>query len=122
MVKGSKPHIPYTLVDGQCNKNAVLCEGEFDAMLLHQEAGDVVDVYTLGSASKRINEQNRTALLLYRKIWLAYDNDEAGQQRIQKLQETSNRMNAIQLPMGCDIGDIYSQDYKLRSIILQMGH
>ncbi len=117
MVKGSKPHIPYTLVDGQCNENAVLCEGEFDAMLLHQEAGDVVDVYTLGSASKRINQRNRTALLPYRKVWLAYDNDEAGQNRVKQLQCASARMKPTQIPNNGDITDAFLNGHDLKEWI-----
>ena len=59
-------------------KPVVICEGEFDALLLGQEIGDLVQVITLGSAS------NKPAgpvldLMLTAPIWyLALDADQAG--------------------------------------------
>jgi len=117
MVKGSRPHIPYTLVSGHCNESAVICEGEFDAMLLHQETSDLVDVYTLGSASKRLNELNRTMLLPYRKVWLAYDNDEAGQNRVQQMMNVSARMQPLHIPNNGDITDCFLSGHDLRKWI-----
>lgn len=51
-VKGGRPAL-YGL-DFLSGKDAVvICEGEFDAMLLWQEAGDLVDTVAVGSATNR---------------------------------------------------------------------
>ena len=57
---------------------AVVTEGEFDAMLLHQEAGDLVGVVTLGSASARLPDAWVPYLLGVQRLLVAYDADAAG--------------------------------------------
>ena len=56
----------------------VVTEGEFDALLLHQEAGDLVGVVTLGSASARLPEAWVPYLLGVHRLLVAYDTDAAG--------------------------------------------
>jgi DNA primase len=57
---------------------AVVTEGEFDAMLLYQEAGDLVGVVTLGSAATRLPDAWVPYLLGVRRLLVAYDADGAG--------------------------------------------
>lgn len=54
-------------------------EGEFDAMLLHQEAGDVADVLTLGSAGGRPADEQLIYLLGAHRFHVATDADDAGE-------------------------------------------
>jgi len=56
----------------------VVTEGEFDAMLLHQEAGDLIGVVTLGSASARLPDAWVPYLLGAQRLLVAYDTDAAG--------------------------------------------
>jgi DNA primase len=56
----------------------VLTEGEFDAMLLDQEAGDLAGVASFGSASARLSTRWLWLLRDARHILVAYDLDEAG--------------------------------------------
>ena len=51
-------------------------EGEFDAMLLDQEAGDLVGVATLGSASMRAGGRWLWYLAPVKQIYVAYDLDQ----------------------------------------------
>lgn len=62
------------------NVAAVFCEGEFDTLLLWQEAGDLVGVATLGSAANRLNVGAWGPYLLpVAHRLLAYDLDDAGE-------------------------------------------
>lgn len=94
---------------------AVVCEGEFDAMLLYQEAGDLVDVVAIGSA------QTRPALLgvgpLAKAIrWLiALDADSAGEKGAEWWDEFSARTRRIRPPEGKDLTDFHIAGGDLRA-------
>jgi DNA primase len=85
----------------------LLCEGEFDAMLAWQEAGDLVDVATLGGAHKGVKGQWLFKLLPYQKIVAAYDADDAGRSGAKKLTVLSNRVLPVQVPLGKDLTDFH---------------
>jgi DNA primase len=53
-------------------------EGEFDAMLLWQEAGHLADVLTLGGASGRLADDHMVYLLGADRFHVATDSDEEG--------------------------------------------
>ncbi len=57
----------------------LLVEGEFDALLAWQEAGDLVDVATLAGAKANLDTGDALALLGKAVIVAVYDADEAGQ-------------------------------------------
>jgi hypothetical protein len=59
-------------------KPLVICEGEFDALLLGQALGDMAAVVTLGSASSRPEAATRFAMLDAPVWYLAHDADPAG--------------------------------------------
>lgn len=56
----------------------IVVEGEFDAILLAQELGDLAIVVTLGSASSRPEGAAYLALLRCTRWFAAHDSDEAG--------------------------------------------
>jgi hypothetical protein len=62
----------------QVGKPVVICEGEFDALLLGQQIGDMVHVITLGSASNRPLGPVLDAMLAAPTWYLALDGDQAG--------------------------------------------
>jgi DNA primase len=62
----------------QPGRPLVICEGEFDALLLGQQIGDLVQVITLGSASNRPAGPILDAMLAAPTWYLALDGDEAG--------------------------------------------
>ena len=83
-----------------------IVEGEFDAMLLEQEAGDLIGVCTLGSASSRhLSSKWLSHFLSCQRIYLVGDNDLAGQEWAEALLGNSHRLRNIQVPEGKDITD-----------------
>jgi hypothetical protein len=57
---------------------AVVVESELDAMLVHQEAGNLADVVCLGNVSARPDHQAADVLKQSRLILVAFDADKAG--------------------------------------------
>lgn len=86
-------------------KILALTEGEFDTMLLHQVAGDLVDVLTLGGAAGRFAPEDLMILAGYRRIIACHDNDGAGSQARQRLLAQSVRV-VDHPPRGHDITDM----------------
>lgn len=68
-------------------KPVLMVEGEFDCLLAQQDAGDTLAVVTLGPASNRLSPHWRAALMSAPVIYLALDNDSAGQQAAAALGE-----------------------------------
>jgi hypothetical protein len=75
IVPGSA-NTPMLLGHGQ--RSLVIVESELDAMLVYQEAGDLIDVIALGSAQVRPDKQTQNHLLRYELMLIALDTDEAG--------------------------------------------
>lgn len=92
------------------NKEVVIfCEGEFDALLTHQETGDHITAVTLGSAVNRLLPRWFPELAACPTILVAYDNDEAGRSGAKHLMHISPRFHTITVPAGKDITDFYLQ-------------
>ncbi len=60
------------------NKAVVVVESELDAILLHQEAGDIVTTVSLGNAQTRPDEKTHSLLGRAEEILLSLDSDKAG--------------------------------------------
>lgn len=73
----------------------VLVEGEFDAMLLHQVCGKMVDVLTLGGAAARLTTSDLMTLATYQRIIAAHDNDQAGERARALLAQVSDRITTL---------------------------
>lgn len=83
-------------------------EGELDALLLWQEAGSLAGVCTLGSASERVDLGKWGRYLSYaRRLFIAYDNDEAGQKGLDYWQSWNGRAVKAGVPAGKDITEAY---------------
>ncbi len=97
---------------------AVLTEGEFDCMLLWQEAGDLVGTATLGSCTASPNDQTVQHLLTVKHILIAYDADQQGQRGAANWTWT-RRARRITLPLndseGKDITDLWKADHDVRA-------
>lgn len=94
---------------------ALFCEGEFDALLVQQEAGSLVSPVTLGSAAARLTTRWLAHLVQHPTILVSYDNDEAGQRAAEHLLRVSTRFKALPLPSGKDI--LPSEIARLRSML-----
>jgi hypothetical protein len=61
-----------------------VCEGEFDALLLHQLIGDFACVATFGSATSPVDPAALSAALACPSWWIAHDADPAGDKEAAK--------------------------------------
>ncbi len=103
---------------------AVLTEGEFDAMLLWQEVGDLVGVGTMGSSTNTPDMNIWGKVLLSPRLVLAaYDADEAGLKGQNALKTILNCVVALQIPVledgDKDITDFFLSGGDLRSWLIQ---
>lgn len=102
---------------------AILVEGELDAILLHQEVGDLVGVVTLGSAFYNLPARAIPHLLPLRRILVAYDTDTAGHEGAERMicrwpGLPLERIEVpIRLPAGKDITDFHLSRGSLRDWI-----
>ena len=112
MVKASRRgiYVP-CLPEGQ--RTAVLVEGEFDAMLLNQEAGDLVFVATLGSASAQSTAALTTLLEGFDSIFIAFDADAAGWAGAAAMQSALPSAGTVTVP-AADLTDAWRAETDLR--------
>jgi DNA primase len=112
-VRGGHPLIfgSHTLEGRQA---AVLTEGEFDAMLVHQEAGDLVGTATLGSASKGLGDAALSCLLPVGRLLAAYDMDKEGDSGAQRLAAMSARVRRVRVPVGKDVTELWQRGGRVR--------
>lgn len=88
----------------------VLCEGEFDAMLLDQECRDLVGaVSTTGGAGRRWERAWSQMLIYGDKLLIAYDSDAAGANGSSAMTGLSKRTRPIKVPHGKDITEYHVQ-------------
>jgi hypothetical protein len=92
----------------------VLTEGEFDCLLLWQEAGDLVGVATLGSAARGLDDRAAHYLLPLSPILVAYDPDAAGRAGAAALLRLSRRVRRVALPAGGDLTECWRAGAQLR--------
>ncbi len=96
--------------DALANAQAVLfTEGEFDALIAHQEAGTLVTAVSLGSASATLQDRWLLELVTVPLILAAYDTDKAGTRGAARLQALSRRVHVVQVPQGKDITEYHRQ-------------
>lgn len=92
----------------------IFAEGEFDAALLYQEAGDLADVATAGATKFIPRGRWITPLLVKRRIIAVVDNDPAGIAAITKWGEFSQRASIVKPPTGKDITEFHLAGGDLR--------
>jgi hypothetical protein len=102
-----------TLVMGE---PAILAEGEFDAMLLWQEAGDLIGVATLGSCNRGLSTRALRYLLGCPRLLVAYDVDLEGEKRAEQLGQLSPRMQRIRPPVGKDVTAFWQAGGRARDL------
>lgn len=94
-------------LEGHPRSAVVLTEGEFDAMLLYQEASGLAGVATLGGASTRLSVRWLWVLRDARHILVAYDLDDAGGRGAASAISCSQRMSLAR-PIGAkDLTDMH---------------
>jgi len=98
---------------------AVICEGEFDAMLLHAHAGDLVGIVTLGSASSKDVDPWLPHLLPIARLLIATDADQAGDESAAYWLKLTRRARRLRPPVdpkdGKDVTDYWQAGGDLRA-------
>ena len=118
-IAGGSSHGLYNADSLVGKSSVVFCEGEFDTLILQQEAGELVSPVTLGSATNRLSVRWLSELVSHQHIFVAYDNDIAGKRGTERLLKTSPRFKELSLPDGKDINDFYLHGGDLYSWIEQ---
>jgi hypothetical protein len=93
---------------------ASLTEGEFDTLLLWQEAGDLVGVTTLGGCSKGVSTKALRYLLGCPRLPVAYDVDAEGERGAERLGQLSPRMQRVRTPAGKDVTVLWQAGGRVR--------
>ena len=119
-VKGSKPHL-WGIDNLLGRKIAFLCEGEFDSLLLWQEAGDLVAVVAQGAATHHDLDTWLPYLLPIERLYVATDADAAGEQAAAYWLERTRRAHRVLPPLGQqDITDAHRAGAGLRAWVRQI--
>lgn len=106
-IAGGSTHGLYNADALYQHTTALFCEGEFDALLVAQEAGELVAPVTLGSAATRLTARWYGMLVGHRTIFVSYDRDDAGKRGMERLLKLSPRFCELPVPCGKDISDFY---------------
>ncbi len=106
------------MIIGAHKKSIVVVESELDAILIHQEAGDLVGVVALGSAQVRPDREAMRSLEIAEAILVALDLDMAGAKETwrwwMKRFEKAFRWSPIR---GKDPGEMWKSDVSIRAWI-----
>lgn len=88
---------------------AMISEGEFNAMILDQEVGDVIPVCSLGSAVNKLDLLTWGKCFLSQRYLLClYDNDPAGEKGFENMKEMlGKRAKRVTLPGERDLNDYF---------------
>ncbi len=95
----------------------IVTEGEFDAMLVHQHAGDQFAAMTLGSASTRPRIRWLGKLFPIGTLLVVYDRDAAGQKGADWWAGCSARVHTTHVPIGKDLTDFVLAGGDLRAFL-----
>lgn len=114
-VTGSKQNLfNCDILAGQ--QYAFVTEGEFDAMLLTQEMGDLAAVITLGGYSGKLGDRWLPTLLPIKRFFLSLDSDASGQLGLSYWQElTGKRGHVASVPSGKDITEFWQSGGDLKA-------
>jgi DNA primase len=113
-VKGGKPGLCMAdTLPG--HRQAFICEGEFDALLLWQEIEELAAVCTFGSASAHEIDRWLPSLLAIEQFYIAADNDEAGEAMAAYWLKATKRAVRAVVPAGKDITEYWQSGGDLRA-------
>ena len=106
-VSGSKSNALFNGDDVSGLPYSLVTEGEFNAMILDQEIGDVMAVCSLGSAANKLDALAwGRYFLAQRYVLCLFDDDPAGEKGFENMQEfLGKRVKRLKLPKEGDIND-----------------
>jgi DNA primase len=107
--------------DTLTKSTALLTEGEFDAMLAWQEAGDLVGVASTAGGAKTWHKEWAMHLLSARLILVAYDTDPTGEEAATSVIATLGpRARRVTVPTGKDITDYWKAGHSVREWVMSL--
>ena len=116
-VKGGSPAL--FGLDALDGKQAVfICEGEFDAILLRQHTGDLVDVVAVGSATSRPSLRFLLPLAQHTRWFVVLDRDDAGDKGAAWWGDFSERVQRVRPLQGNDVTDFHLAGGSLRQWVV----
>ena len=95
----------------------MILEGEFDALLVRQLAGDLVEAVTLGGASDRLNAESSRAVPCAPVVLVATDADTAGEKAAKEWAKLTARARRCKPPKGKDITEAVAAGVAVREWI-----
>ncbi len=96
--------------------DALIAEGEIDALVAQQEVGHVVNVVTIGGARVSPRPEALSALAACPRWLVASDDDEAGDAGAAGWHRRGgDRCRRLLIPVGKDIGDLVESGGDLHS-------
>ena len=107
-----------TMVMGRERDSFVMTENGFDAILIHQLAGDLVGAVSTWSAQTMPDAAAHRVLARARSILVAYDYDSAGRKGAERLSAAYRSATWWPVPAGNDVGDAWAAGVDLRAWIL----
>jgi CHC2 zinc finger/Toprim-like len=115
LLTGSKRSTLYPSSRIDPTRPVMVCEGEFDCLFANQEAGDLVQAVTLGSASGSLTAETLIVLACVSFTFLAFDADDAGDKAASRL--AVKLPNAVRLRPPARAKDLSGLGPSLRSWI-----
>jgi len=106
-VAGGNSYGLYNADAVKSDKPMVFCEGEFDTLLLQQEAGDLLMAVTLASVTAPLSKYWHEKLGTVPAIYIAYDNDTPGRKGVATLSSVLPQALNLTVPHGKDITEFY---------------
>ena len=101
------------------SKFFTIVEAELDAMLIASHAGFITSVVSLGAAQIKPGKELCNILKNATQIFLALDQDHAGQQANSWWQENFTNATILKIPIGKDPGEAYQQNLNIYDWIKQ---
>lgn len=103
--------------DVQPGGHVVIVEGGFDAHLGKQILGDACAVVTFGSASSTPSPRRMQQLKAAGRVFLLFDNDDAGKEAARRFKELLPDATIIDLPHGKDLTEFVQAGGDLRGLV-----
>ena len=109
------------LIIGDIGRPVIVCESDLDALLMNQEAGEIVSLASIGSAGAKPDVLLAAYLLVAPKILISLDADRAGKKASQWWLNTFSKANMWPVPWGKDPGDAFGTAPKLVKAWIETG-
>ena len=102
LVKGSCRECLFPFAEVVPGRPVIICEGEFDCLLLNQILDGEAQAFTLGSASSHPSFAVLIKLAAASQIVIGSDNDDAGESTWEYWSQLSPNVRRLKVPKGKD--------------------